>query len=53
MTEEIPEVKIKEDLDARVADLRGFMKEKLSSLPFEIVKKKKKVVKVEKEKIIE
>ena len=40
MTKPIPEINIKEDLDARVVELQEFMNEKLSSIIFKIVKKK-------------
>ena len=40
MTEPIPEIKIKEDLEARVEKLKVFMNDKLSSPIFTVVKKK-------------
>ena len=39
MTKPIPEIKIKEDLEARVEELKVFMNDKLSSPIFKVVEK--------------
>ena len=40
MIKEIPEINIKEDLDARVEKLKGHMNDCLSTAIFKVVKKK-------------